>query len=186
MYVPFAEFFTAWSAQTRSAFLRAVTTPHLLVPRLGAITPEGAEQPTDKVDATRAVAHWDMHALLAVCRRDGRRGRITLGRGPVNDLIVPDPRISKIQLWLERRATDDTWLLGDGGSTNGTRVDGVAVPPTRGATLRSGSRIRLAEALDVVFVEPVGLYGIIDRLRRAIQGARPSTPAPSPRSRKRR
>lgn len=133
------------------------------------VVPGAEGQPTEKVNPERTVAHWDLQLLMAVVTRGGgeaETARITLGRAAENDLVVSDVRVSKTQTWLDR-SSDGEWLVGDAGSTNGTRVDGSAVPRTHGVRIRSGARIRVAESLDLMFLEPEALWGIIERVRAA-------------------
>jgi hypothetical protein len=170
-YAPkaFFEFFERWTGRTREEFLAEVRAPHLVMPRVE-ITPGVEGQPTEKVDPERTIAHWDLQLLMPVVSRGGGSSetRITLGRAAENDLVLGDSRISKMQAWFERTAAGE-WLVGDAGSTNGTRVDASAVPCTRGVRIHSGSRIRVAESLDLMFLEPEALWAVIERLRAAQQ-----------------
>lgn len=166
--IPFTDFFAAWSGRSRDEFLAEVTCPHLVLPRVeGEAIPDDAI--TGRVDPAHTVALWDLQLLLPV---DGSGQRLTIGRAPTCDLVVNDVRLSRVQATLERRP-DCEWLLGDAGSTNGTRVNLERVPAHRGVPLRSGARIRLAEAIDLVFLSPASLWSVIARVRRA--GARSSS-----------
>lgn len=164
--VSFAEFFATWAPRAREEFLAAHPDPHLVMPKVE-VTASAEDAGTDRVDPARTIAHWDLQLLVRVRSRDGRPGRITVGRGAGNDVVIPDRRVSKAQAWFERR--DGEWVVGDAGSTNGTRVDAVPVPRTHGVVVRSGARIRLAEALDLMFVEGEALWRIVERVRTATE-----------------
>ena len=59
-------------------------------------------------------------------------GRVALGRAPDNDIVVPEPNVSK---WhLEFLSTPAGWSVRDMGSRNCTWVDDQSLPP--GVTLR--------------------------------------------------
>lgn len=166
--VSFADFFAAWSGRRRTEFLSKVRCPYLAVPLIGSADPGPSEDPpTDKVDLTCTVAHWDLQVLLPVVRVRSTAKCITLGRAQTNDVVLPDARISKTQASLEHRKADGAWLIHDVGSTNGTKVDLQSVPRTHGVALKSGARIRLAEAIDAVFLEPESLFSVIERVSRA-------------------
>lgn len=179
--VLFANFFAEWSGRRRTEFLAKVRCPYLALPVIGTRSADGEATedppPTDKVDLTHTVAHWDLQVLLPIMRaRRSSATSVTLGRAPTNDVVLPDPRISKTQVSLARSKDDGAWWIRDLGSTNGTKVDLHSVPRTHGVPLRSGARIRLAEAIDAVFLEPEALFSVIERVGRA----RPAVPARVP------
>nr|HRC85968.1 FHA domain-containing protein [Thermoanaerobaculia bacterium] len=61
---------------------------------------------------------------------------LRIGRGPDNDLVLPDPAVSRNHALLSRRGAE--WWLVDLGSTNGLEVNGEAVLEAR---LRPGDRV---------------------------------------------
>lgn len=61
---------------------------------------------------------------------------ITIGRAPENLIQIEDPSISSQH--AELRLSGDDWLVRDLQSTNGTRVNGIAITEKR---LRAGDRI---------------------------------------------
>ena len=65
---------------------------------------------------------------------------ITIGRGSGNDLVLGAPEVSKQHAQLAPEA-NGTWRLTDLGSSNGTRVDGLAVNRHE---LRDGETIEIA------------------------------------------
>lgn len=163
--IAFSEFFAAWSGRSRDEFLGEVTCPYLVLPKV-----EGRPVPDDtvtgRVDPAHTIAVWDMQSLLPVV---GEGDRLTLGRAPTCDVVVNDGRLSRVQATLERNP-DGEWLISDAGSTNGTRVNLERVPAHRGVPLTAGARIRLAEAIDLVFLTPEALFGVVERVQRAGAG----------------
>lgn len=168
--ISFADFFADWSGRRRTEFLAKVRCPYLALPAIGTGSSDSEATdnppPTDKVDLTHTIAHWDLQVLLPIMRARSSSTSVTLGRASTNDVVLPDPRISKTQVSFER-SKDDAWWIRDLGSTNGTKVDLHVVPRTHGVPLRSGTRIRLAEAIDAVFLEPEALFSVIERVGRA-------------------
>jgi len=66
---------------------------------------------------------------------DGRRvvldqDKFTLGRMPECELAVADPNVSRRHAEV-RRGPDNTWLVEDLGSTNGTKVNGLRISGAR-------------------------------------------------------
>jgi hypothetical protein len=177
--ISFADFFAAWSGRRRAEFLVKVRCPYLALPAVspGSTNVEGSGDPppTDKVDLTHTVAHWDLQVLLPIMRTRSSATSVTLGRAATNDVVLPDPRISKTQVSLEQSKEDGAWWIRDLGSKNGTKVDLLSVPRAHGVPLRSGARIRIAEAIDAVFLEPEALFSVIERVGRA------KLPVPPPR-----
>lgn len=66
------------------------------------------------------------------------QGRLTMGRSEGRDVVLFDPASSRRHCEIVRRDAD-FWLI-DGGSANGTHVNGLRV---RECPLRSGDRIRI-------------------------------------------
>ncbi len=62
--------------------------------------------------------------------------KLTIGKAPENDLVLDDPLVSRVHCEIERRK--EGLVVRDLDSTNGTRIDGVAV---REAIARPGSVI---------------------------------------------
>jgi pSer/pThr/pTyr-binding forkhead associated (FHA) protein len=95
-------------------------------------------------------------ALVAFpIRRTGRAvgHLITVGRASNNDVAIPDLSISRFHAFLKPR-TDGGWQLQDAGSTNGTTVNGRAVPQQgQGAPvdLSAGDDVRLGQ-VDLTFL----------------------------------
>jgi len=76
--------------------------------------------------------------------RSGRHielaSRHRIGRDPWSDLVVDDPGVSgahAMLVWMGR------WAVRDLGSRNGTRVDGVLIPPGEPIDLAAGSTVQI-------------------------------------------
>jgi pSer/pThr/pTyr-binding forkhead associated (FHA) protein len=74
---------------------------------------------------------------------------VTVGRAPDNLIHIDDPSVSSRH--AELRQSGDDWYVRDVGSTNGTRVNGVAITDTR---LRAGDRVRFGRAEACYECEP--------------------------------
>jgi hypothetical protein len=72
---------------------------------------------------------------------------LTIGRAADNDIVLPDPRVSRHHARVTGRR--GTIVYTDLGSTNGSRVNGVAVGEL---VLGAGDRIQLGDSLIVVEV----------------------------------
>ncbi len=75
---------------------------------------------------------------------------LTIGRGQHNHLVLPDPRVSRNHAII-RRTTHDNFLLFDGGSANGSYVNGRRIDDP--VLLRDGDEIAIA-AFDIRFRQP--------------------------------
>src|ERR1700719_251417 len=95
-----------------------------------------------------AILRWRGAAGDAVRELDAPVIRI--GRGTENELVVDDSAISRVHARLEEEA--GTWRIVDLGSTNGTRVDLVALRPWQPHPLTHGAVIDIAGAVDVTFL----------------------------------
>ncbi len=67
--------------------------------------------------------------------------RVVVGRGAGSDVRLPDPSVSTRHATI--RATGSEYAIVDEGSTNGTWVGGVKLPPHTPRLLRTGDLVRL-------------------------------------------
>jgi pSer/pThr/pTyr-binding forkhead associated (FHA) protein len=72
---------------------------------------------------------------------DADRTQILLGRRGGVDVLLPHARVSLVHARIERRGAE--YFLADEGSTNGTRLNGAAVPPRQRRALKDGDRISI-------------------------------------------
>lgn len=135
--------------------------------------------PTTRRPGARAPARPSppTRPVLAVCEGSQAgavfelgAGATIVGRGPGVDLVIPDRGVSRKHVKL-MQGIDHSFMAVDLGSTNGTRVNDVAVELV---TLRHGDRIGLGP--DVVLLFDVAasprLQGALDqaRARSAVAG----------------
>lgn len=80
----------------------------------------------------------------------------TIGRASENDIAVPSPGISSRHGVFTADATG-CWAYIDGGSTNGSSINGQRAVSRRPVILRDGDEIALASDLRLLFLAPQGL-----------------------------
>jgi hypothetical protein len=87
------------------------------------------------------------------------RSRILIGRAGNNDVVLPDPSVSKLHAHLVQVGAE--WTLQDVDSVNGTLVDGKALRSGReGARLRSGAMLQFG-GVACEFIASGELYEIL-------------------------
>jgi pSer/pThr/pTyr-binding forkhead associated (FHA) protein len=74
--------------------------------------------------------------------------RFVIGRGEDSDVVIPDRQVSRHHACVRR--TQDTYLIEDLGSKNGTHLNGVRILEPK--SLQDGDIIQIALALELVFV----------------------------------
>jgi hypothetical protein len=90
---------------------------------------------------------------------------LTFGRGEENDIVLPDPAVSRVHAELRQEGEDI--VIADRGSSNGTWVNGTSITTHR---LRPGDEIQIAEhkfTLDLDDAEPRDATVQVDRWRLA-------------------
>ncbi len=114
---------------------------------------------SDRQDPRRAIDHLRRkveqarHFVIAL----GKRGdstyadRISVGRALNKDIVLRDASISKFHAWFE--TANGEWTLTDAGSTNGTRVNGVALSARQTVALTTGDTIRFG-SIECVLCTP--------------------------------
>jgi hypothetical protein len=103
--------------------------------------------------------------VFPVRPRDGSTGHVvTFGRDPQQDVVVPDPSVSRFHAFATRRP-DGSFAVQDVGSTNGTTVNGHSVPQ-RGAgpptALKPGDTLRLGQ-VELTFTDARALREFVRR-----------------------
>jgi hypothetical protein len=87
---------------------------------------------------------------------------VTVGRASTNDVVIPDPSVSRMH-GLLKRGDDGVFLMLDAGSSNGTTVNGVSVlarghgPPSQ---LKPGDNVRLGR-VEFTFVDARSLQDFV-------------------------
>lgn len=71
---------------------------------------------------------------------------ITIGRDLSNDIVLPDPEVSRFHLKLRR--DQGTYVIEDLGSTNGTAISGEPLVPGTSRTLRANDTIQMASIVE--------------------------------------
>jgi pSer/pThr/pTyr-binding forkhead associated (FHA) protein len=80
------------------------------------------------------------------------RGLLTIGRSQDCDLVLQDTQASRHHAELRRYG--DQWLIVDLGSTNGTMVGGMRLPPGEARPLPPGIPVRIGDTQFVLEEEP--------------------------------
>ncbi len=150
-------------ADDMASFARTHPGPWL-VWEAGPWRPPAPDRATRASSERRARESAGDALALQVAARPGSppANGVRLGRGPDNDLVVDDGTLSRSHLVL--RPAEAGWTLQDLHSSNGTRVDGLAVdgepvPIEPGTCIEAGS-VRLT------FYDANGLY---PRLKHGVQ-----------------
>jgi hypothetical protein len=90
-------------------------------------------------------------------RSQGAGHLVAIGRAPNNDVVIPESSISRFHAFL--KASGETFALQDGGSTNGTTVNGVSVPAQGhgpAMDLKRGDNVRLG-LVELTYLDAQGL-----------------------------
>jgi serine/threonine protein kinase len=87
--------------------------------------------------------------VLRLVTSDGRefpvyRGKVTIGRDTANDIVIPVQQVSRqhARIHSDHRGCRVT----DTGSTNGTSINGVRIPPRQPQTLQPGDVLGIGPA----------------------------------------
>lgn len=103
--------------------------------------------------------------VVPVAKRAGANffaSMITIGRAPNNDVVIPHPAVSKFHAYLSEESGG--YRVCDGGSANGTVVDGVSLGANQSAPLCSGSEIVLGGGVRARFLDPADLFEFLQEM----------------------
>ncbi len=109
---------------------------------LKVVTGPGGLLPGARGTDTFRIRHW----VIAVKKPTGSPSpdRIFMGRGESNDICVPHKTVSKLHGYFQRDPQITTrWFVVDTGSANGTKHNGMRIPPR--------AKVALVDADTIVF-----------------------------------
>lgn len=115
------------------------------------LTPSGSHKPGAQAAQPLGV--------LVIEKRPGSNAftdMVTIGRASNNDLVLPDPSISKFHCYVRR--LDAGWVLTDARSTNGVVVNGAQLPPAGSFGLVPGTRVFLGGSFVLEFADARSLW----------------------------
>lgn len=84
--------------------------------------------------------------------------RITIGRTSNNDVVIPDPSISRFHAYVRQHA--GAWVVADAGSKNGSSLRGAPLEPRKEQPVPSRAVLRLGD-VDLTFYVAVDLYAAL-------------------------
>jgi hypothetical protein len=90
---------------------------------------------------------------------------VSVGRSANNDLVIGVETVSKLHAYFTHEG--GVWRVTDHRSTNGTQLNGKAVPPETPEPVKDGDRIQVGKEISVVFLEPRSLYARARGLKEA-------------------
>jgi Protein of unknown function (DUF3662)/FHA domain len=104
------------------------------------------DQGTSAISPEEAQRHGLAREVVEVVTKDGSfplegRGPWTVGRSQENDIVIPDPNVSRQHARLSR--ADNGYVVEDLGSTNGTLLDGAPIDRER---IESGDELTFGQS----------------------------------------
>lgn len=83
---------------------------------------------------------------------------VTLGRTTNNDIAIADPSISRLHCYVKYEG--GRFAIADGGSKNGTQLNGIMLSPRREIPIEQGARIRLGD-VTLYFCTAYALFDLL-------------------------
>jgi hypothetical protein len=126
---------------------------------LGRLT-HGDDPKKTQVQATRNRTTQPLESLLRAVRKvlPTEPERISIGREPDNDVVIPDSTVSAHHAWFRERA--GRLELFDAGSRNGTWVGALRLPPRGWVGTPIGQLLRFGE-LSFRLLDAEGLWRLV-------------------------
>jgi hypothetical protein len=119
----------------------------------------------EQIDETMPIGNVTLGALVhmeifPLVKKAGASfaDRITIGRTSNNDLVLPDPSISRLHAYIRRDGRG--WVVADGGSKNGSWLRGTSLEPRRERPLESRAVLRLGD-IDLTFYSADDLFAVL-------------------------
>ncbi len=90
----------------------------------------------------------------------GPPGQVRLGRSDDNDLVIPDETVSSRHAVFQLSEPDDTMLLQDLASMNGTKVNRTRLVVGKALVLFDGDVLSFGDSV-FLFFYPAGMYDVL-------------------------
>jgi hypothetical protein len=160
----FLEFVARSAALSREVFLADNTTPALLLTsELDAASMDSSRTAASRNDIVGRTASPLPFFIYFVVKRPGANTTpaVTIGRAVTNDIVIPDPGISRIHAALFPQK-EGRWTLADA-SSSGTWVEGERLRARTHRWLGESCQVRLGPAVFAVFMTPERLFELVKR-----------------------
>lgn len=144
-------------AQNRDQFLATYKHPFLLCER---IADRPASEAKKDFHTTAGISMFNSIAkqepeVHPVARREGGEAMIiTIGRAPNSDIVLADASVSKMHAYFHKDAVKGEYSVTDVGSSNGTKLNGVALVPDGTTPIKDGDELVIAECFRCLFMMP--------------------------------
>ncbi|MHC5037238.1 MAG: FHA domain-containing protein [Planctomycetota bacterium] len=93
-------------------------------------------------------------APLVKSERNNFEGKITLGRAPIHDVVLPHRAVSKLHAFFEADPSNGDLALYDADSSFGTAVDGRSLVSGEPFPLKSGATLVFAKSVQAIYFSP--------------------------------
>jgi pSer/pThr/pTyr-binding forkhead associated (FHA) protein len=158
----FLEFVAKHGAMSRTRFLGRHTKPVLLITSEASAAATGFRSSDTHIPTGGNPAPSELpFYIYAIDKRPGANTTpaITLGRSATNDLVVPDPGVSRIHaaFFVQK---DERMTIADA-STLGTWVDGEKLEPKKHRWLGHSHQLQLGPAVFATFMVPERLFELV-------------------------
>jgi len=123
--------------------------------------PRGPQGTQQRIIAPAAGPAAHVYELIKSSGK-GARDTITVGRTDDNDVVIAEMSISRTHASL-KTGSPTNWVLVDGGSSNGTRLNGIRVSAGEPTLLSSGDVISFGD-VGVLLLFPATLWEQLEQL----------------------
>lgn len=158
--IPYQTFVAQYGALPEGEFLSRITDPHVLITQSQGARDSGFMTVKFTKEAVTESGERRGAMVLPVSKREGANAfgmMITIGRAANNDLVIEHQKVSKFHAYF--RKAESGWRVCDANSRNGTQVGELTLEPGQeGHEVRSGQRVMLGKAVELVFLSPADLY----------------------------
>lgn len=101
--------------------------------------------------------------VLSKSEHNSFANKILVGRTETNDVVLPHLAVSKHHAFFRRDQDARRYTITDTGSTNGTKVNGQAIPARVPRYISDGDQVTLGDAV-FTFYSPEGFYELLRSL----------------------
>ena len=164
--LPFPKLRSRALGQGQAEFCGVVTVPAIQIIDVGAAARNESPKETEKPDNIhlQTMLRSGRHALRYLgqvgflTKRSGNPfpSFVSVGRAANNDIVLGIESVSNLHAYFT--IVDDAWQLTDHNSTNGTRLNGEVIEPSKATPVADMDELQFGTEIRAVFLAPESLY----------------------------
>jgi pSer/pThr/pTyr-binding forkhead associated (FHA) protein len=176
---PITEYLREAAGLTYSLFLEKYEHPVLIWPQAGDwidytdfqfetyVSDINSEEPGDISPHTESQIAQTMVVEIRKQASSAPSNMICVGRAANNDIVLANKTVSKLHTYFLMSGQEDSYVIVDANSTNGTLVNNIRLEAYKNQPLADRDYIQFGPSIQMVYLSPQGFFDLLQQLHRS-------------------